>query len=1048
MKIAHKYIKAVFYASIYILLFLMFRHQIGDLLWDANIKWLADCDIVCGGILIMIVWAYLFYLLIRKYNNCLFGYHLISFCLFGLFLYLYYRCLDSTFYFWGIELPCLDIELAYVDVIIPVTVVAIWKQGRNILYSIGLNNAERNASVLMKDDPLKEEEEDLLGYREIVRTLLSDLEGVDLKDKSYSVGITGEWGVGKSSLFNIFRYEIAKLKGTLVYNFYPRTSASIQDIQQDFFDGFSQTLSKHHSGVHRIVRLYQEALQVIDISWASRLFSFFTTLTAECGKERINDIIKETGVRIFVLVDDLDRLTAPEILEVMKLIDRNGGFVNTIFITAYDKDYVNEVLNNHLRMGNKTDYSDKYFSYEFALPVQNVNDLNRLAKYQIGQSMKFDEIDILNKEELLKQWDEIASTITGNLHTLRHVKRYMNLLLSRYSKVKNDVNFKDFAYLTLLRYKDLAVYHGLIEGKFIERGKSVKDKTDKVFYLKSDYLIEVKEYSKWDGTNEILTKLFKNEDELAMQKVGYYQRLRSVSALSNYYYDYKPGELYYHDLISLYRADTNGEVFSVMKELLGYDEKNKTFLEGRYQSVEDFLIQRPLSMLRSVKEFKRLLILALTLIRYSQRTSAVESFVMSLMTSQVASHVAAPEKEDDFLLELTDAIENAIPEFPLELGQILLKIIYSQTEGVGDSVGYVFIQKQFVKWANLCQLYYINYHIEESDHDVIARIVELSKIYETTSSTIVTRSAQMELLEYMSKHPNEFASFVCNVYKAQPEEKDLVVCYYNGFSPKSFFPYDEMTFDKWVRENVKNDSLKDLLLLIGRTKSNQVSIELRPEEYSVDVKDFDEVWKVIKLRQEENEEQKLMNVIKKNTAISLVMLSKETGIKKDVVKTMINNLVEKGKLGKEMNDIPDSIAAFEVGDFVRLKDSNSNKQKYSDREAINIYKILKIEKGKYKLSSIENLADSSDIEAIPIDGIHDKDIYFDPIIAASIISPEGSIPVHRTDYSYYMDKFESRFDVDKRSYAEIVKDRGYRFVHEVQHWLREAFGSDELKKRY
>ena len=148
MKIAHKYIKAAFYASIYILLFLMFRHQIGDLLWDANSKWLADCDIVCGGILIMIVWAYLFYLLIRKYNNCLFGHHLISFCLFGLFLYLYYRCLDSTFYFWGVELPFLDIELAYVDVIIPVTVVAIWMQGRNILYSIGLNHAERNASVL------------------------------------------------------------------------------------------------------------------------------------------------------------------------------------------------------------------------------------------------------------------------------------------------------------------------------------------------------------------------------------------------------------------------------------------------------------------------------------------------------------------------------------------------------------------------------------------------------------------------------------------------------------------------------------------------------------------------------------------------------------------------------------------------------------------------------------------------------------------------------------------------------------------------------------
>ena len=27
----------------------------------------------------------------------------------------------------------------------------------------------------------------------------------------------------------------------------------------------------------------------------------------------------------------------------------------------------------------------------------------------------------------------------------------------------------------------------------------------------------------------------------------------------------------------------------------------------------------------------------------------------------------------------------------------------------------------------------------------------------------------------------------------------------------------------------------------------------------------------------------------------------------------------------------------------------------------------------------------------------------------------------------------------------MIKDHGYQFVHEVQHWLREECGSDELK---
>ena len=39
--------------------------------------------------------------------------------------------------------------------------------------------------------------------------------------------------------------------------------------------------------------------------------------------------------------------------------------------------------------------------------------------------------------------------------------------------MKNDVNFKDFAYLTLLRYKDIGVYNAIIEGKLITQGNAV-----------------------------------------------------------------------------------------------------------------------------------------------------------------------------------------------------------------------------------------------------------------------------------------------------------------------------------------------------------------------------------------------------------------------------------------------------------------------------------------------------------------------------------------------------------------------------------------------
>lgn len=35
------------------------------------------------------------------------------------------------------------------------------------------------------------------------------------------------------------------------------------------------------------------------------------------------------------------------------------------------------------------------------------------------------------------------------------------------------------------------------------------------------------------------------------------------------------------------------------------------------------------------------------------------------------------------------------------------------------------------------------------------------------------------------------------------------------------------------------------------------------------------------------------------------------------------------------------------------------------------------------------------IEAIPLDGKHDQNIYYDPIIAASSVLPEEPIPIHK-----------------------------------------------------
>ena len=1046
-----KYFKTFSYAAIYILLFMLFRQQIGDVLWEVNNKWLADCDDLYGGILIIAVTGFIITLLAAKYRYCIFGHHLLSGCIVALFLYVYYRWIDATFCFWGFTLPWDDIHVAYVDCAIIVSGAIIIQQWYAYKKAKRRGKEEKETSLLIKDDPIKHLDEDILGYKGIVESLLSDLEGVNLKDGSFSVGITGEWGMGKSSLFCIFAEMLKKNDQAVVYNFNPRSSASIQDIQQDFFDGLATVLAPYHSGVQRVMKRYQEALQIIEDNWISKFLSLFSSWTVTTGKDRMNEIINETKKRIFVLVDDLDRLTAPEILEVMKLIDRNGDFVNTIFITAYDKAYVNDVLRHHLKMGRKTDFTDKYFSHEYALPVQKPENLDKLAKQQIEKSLLFEEGDVIDKQELLKQWSDISDKVTESLHSLRHVKRFMNILLTRYVKVKNDVNFKDFAYLTLLRYKDIGVYNAIIEGKLITQGNAVNNTNEKVYYLKEEYADLLKGVTRWADSDKILNELFKKADGTDVQLATNFQRLRFVSSMANYYYDYKPGEIYFRDLIKLYQAEKDEEAFNLMKELLAYDEGKKECSTSRYQSVEDFLIQRPIELLGSLRDVNRLVMLLPCLMKYSWRSMEVETFLTTLMTKHVARSLERAEiagTEDEYTIELEGAVEKAIQAFPLEMASVLLKVNLGIMDMPALGNDYFVNQRTIVEWLEWCQKLYIHEIEGEDSVAAVATVLELSKIYYKKDSKQVTKSAQAEFVAYIAQHAKYFATYICAVYKPSDNRHQLTVAYNNNYNPAFFFPYEGMTFSKWINDNVSNFGLKSILLTLERAKERQLTIELEREEYHIGENDYDKIWRLIRRREEEKEERQLMDAIGKHVALSVTLLSKETGFSKKTVRKTLDRMVKKKLIVEKKGDIAEDIPPFEKGDFVMYKDFEQLKAKMPDYHGQNVFKIMDIEDGKYKLGFIEGKVGANEIEAIPIDGVHDRAIYYDPIVMASVVRPGDPVPVHRTDYSYYMDRFENCYDVDKRSYAEVVREHGYHFVHEVQHWLGDEFSRDGLKAKW
>ena len=135
---------------------------------------------------------------------------------------------------------------------------------------------------------------------------------------------------------------------------------------------------------------------------------------------------------------------------------------------------------------------------------------------------------------------------------------------------------------------------------------------------------------------------------------------------------------------------------------------------------------------------------------------------------------------------------------------------------------------------------------------------------------------------------------------------------------------------------------------------------------------------------------------------------------------------------------------FIESDFIRIKNYSPSLSSRVNKK-INIFEIEEIEGDECTLKLYKSKVNLSDLEPIEINGVDDKDIYYDPIIAGSFIRPGDEPPTHHLDKSYYLDHFERCF-YKENSFKKLVAEKNLKYVHELQHFFSEMFNKPlELK---
>lgn len=137
---------------------------------------------------------------------------------------------------------------------------------------------------------------------------------------------------------------------------------------------------------------------------------------------------------------------------------------------------------------------------------------------------------------------------------------------------------------------------------------------------------------------------------------------------------------------------------------------------------------------------------------------------------------------------------------------------------------------------------------------------------------------------------------------------------------------------------------------------------------------------------------------------------------------------------------------FKRKDIIRLREPKFEELKETLWFKDNAFEITKVEEnGMALLFELDIPIPVEELLPLPIGRKYSGNVYYDPIIAASVLGPNDKIPVHTTDYSYFMDAFGKVKDEEGNTLLALVEEQKFKYVHEVQHWLRERTGSDDLR---
>ena len=352
---------------------------------------------------------------------------------------------------------------------------------------------------VISDVPISSKSDDLFDRASWATQLANVISNINTPN-AFTVGITGSWGSGKTSMLNMVVEELHDREYTTV-RFSPWLFSSEEKILRDLFEQLIETLtpSGNKSG-SRIVGLltnYQELL-VEGIAAATNLVAVTATNPAIAALANVarpiekhvikkllrrisatnnkissveqlrSNIAKEMeklDKNIVIIIDDIDRLDSNEIRLILKLVNLTLSFPHIVFVLAYDEGVVCAALRDVQGISGER-YLEKIIQLPISLPRLSSKQITELAQKNIVRCIEgmplYSQQDAMGQSMLAKVFQYL---IYPSLETPRQALRFTNAVRIRSLISGKEIHPADLIAMTMIQLEYPMLEHWIWDNR-------------------------------------------------------------------------------------------------------------------------------------------------------------------------------------------------------------------------------------------------------------------------------------------------------------------------------------------------------------------------------------------------------------------------------------------------------------------------------------------------------------------------------------------------------------------------------------------------------